>query len=251
MTEAQQAKRVIIVDDEPIMRLDLSSMLEELGFVVVGEAADGFDAVERCRGQRPDIVLMDIKMPIFDGFGAAETIIGEDLADCVVLLTAFCDAEFIERANQLGVSGYLVKPIDQRTLLPAIEVALAQSVRLRESRKETREAIQKLEESRLIERAKILVARERGTSEGEAYRELQRMAMNKRCSILSLAETVVQRNSHREVVNRAKQFLMAHEGLSEQAAFKRLNALAKTHDVPIEQVAKQLLAKLTKSGYQR
>ena len=248
MIETKEGKRVVIVDDEPIMRLDLSSMLEELGFIIVGEAADGFDAVELCRGQRPDIVLMDIKMPIFDGFGAAETIIGEDLADCVLLLTAFCDAEFIERANQLGVSGYLVKPIDQRTLLPAIEVALAQSVRLRESRAETKDAVRKLEESRLIERAKILVARERGISEGEAYRELQRMAMNKRCSILSLAETVVQRNSHREVVNRAKQFLMAHEGLSEQAAFKRLNALAKTHDVPIEQVAKQLLAK---SGYQR
>ena len=241
-------KRVIIVDDEPIMRLDLASMLEELDFAVAGEAADGFDAVELCRQHRPDIVLMDIKMPIFDGFGAAETIIGEDLAGCVVLLTAFCDEEFVERANQIGVSGYLVKPIDQRTLLPSIEVALAQSLRLRESRTETREAVKKLEESRLVERAKILVARERGISEGEAYRELQRMAMNKRCSILLLAETVVQRNSHREVVNRAKQFLVAHEGLSEQAAYKRLNALAKTQGIPVEQVAKQLLAK---SGYQR
>ena len=193
----EKTKRVLVVDDEPIMRLDLTSMLVESGFAVVGEAADGFDAVELCREHRPDIVLMDIKMPVFDGFGAAETIIGEDLAGCVVLLTAFCDEEFVKRAGQIGVSGYLVKPIDQRTLLPVIEVALAQSLRLRESRLETREAVQKLAESRLVERAKAIVAKERGISEGEAYRELQRMAMDKRRSIFSLAETVVQHHSRR------------------------------------------------------
>lgn len=193
----EKMKRVLVVDDEPIMRLDLTSMLVESGFAVVGEAADGFDAVELCREHRPDIVLMDIKMPVFDGFGAAETIIGEDLAGCVVLLTAFCDEEFVKRAGQIGVSGYLVKPIDQRTLLPVIEVAFAQSFRLRESRLETREAVQKLAESRLVERAKAIVAKERGISEGEAYRELQRMAMDKRRSIFSLAETVVQHHSRR------------------------------------------------------
>lgn len=235
-------KRVIIVDDEPIVRLDLASMLEEGGFAIQGSASDGFDAVELCRKHNPDIVLMDIKMPVFDGFGAAETIVAEDLAGCVVLLTAYCDEAFVERANQIGVSGYLVKPIDRRTLVPAIEVAFAQSARLRESRKKTTEVVKKLEESRLVERAKVIVARERGISEGEAYRELQRMAMDKRRSISSLAEIIVQRNSEREVVNRAKKMLMVDEGMSEEAAFRRLNVLAKNSGVSLEHAARQTIA---------
>ena len=194
-------RTVVVVDDEPIMRLDLRMMLEELGLSPVGEASDGFDAVEVCRQQRPDVVLMDVKMPVFDGFGAAEVILIEELAGCVVISTAFFDAQFIERANQIGVTGYLVKPIEQRLLLPTIEVALAQSERLREARRQTKAAQQKLADSRVIEQAKALLARERGIAESEAYRELQRLAMDKRCSIASLAATVVQRSSQREVVN--------------------------------------------------
>ena len=127
-------KTVLIVDDEPITRMDLSDMLRELGFGVAGEAADGFDAMELCRLKRPDVVLMDVKMPIFDGLSASETILAEELAGCVVLLTAFSDPEIIRRAGAAGVTGYLVKPVDQKSLLPTIEVALAQSLRRSASR---------------------------------------------------------------------------------------------------------------------
>ena len=107
---------VVIVDDEPITRMDLSDMLRELGFTVAGEAADGFDAIELCRSLRPDVVLMDVRMPVFDGLTATETILEEDLAGCVILLTAFSDREIIDRASRAGVTGYLVKPIDQKSL---------------------------------------------------------------------------------------------------------------------------------------
>ena len=134
-------KRVIVVDDEPITRMDLRGMLGDLGFEVAGEAGDGFDAVEVCRRLQPDVVLMDVKMPVFDGINAAETILQQDLAGCVVLLTAYGDREIIDRASAAGVTGYIVKPVEERLLLPTIEVALAQSQRLRQSREETRRAV--------------------------------------------------------------------------------------------------------------
>lgn len=235
-------KTVVIADDEPIMRLDLTLMLEELGYTAVGEASDGFDAVELCRSLHPDVVLLDIKMPVFDGLGAAETIIDEDLAGCVVLITAFFDAQFAERAAQIGVTGYLIKPIDSHRLLPALEVAISQGRRLREARARTRAAETKLSESRLIERAKALLAQEESVSESDAYRKLQRLAMDKRCSIASLAETVVKRSSQRETVNRAKQILMRRDGLSDAAAYKKLTRLAEGAGVPLLQTARDLLA---------
>jgi len=114
-------KTVLIVDDEPITRMDLRDMLTDLSFDVIGEAADGFDAIEFCRARRPDLVLMDVKMPIFDGLTASETILGEELAGCVVLLTAFGERDIIDQANRIGVTGYLVKPIEQRLLLPTVD----------------------------------------------------------------------------------------------------------------------------------
>ena len=133
-------KTVAVAEDEPITRMDICAMLEDLGFSVTGEASDGFDAIELCRRTRPDVILMDVKMPIFDGLAAAETICREDLAGCVVMLTAFSDEEIVARAAKAGVTGYLVKPIDRSKLLPTIEVAYAQSCRLRESRQAAEEA---------------------------------------------------------------------------------------------------------------
>ena len=122
-------RRVIIADDEPITRMDLSDMLTELGFQVVGEAADGFDAIELCRSLQPDVVLMDVKMPIFDGLSAAETILSEELAGCVVLLTAFSDRELVRRAGEAGVTGYLVKPVDAGQLRTVLERYLKKTAR--------------------------------------------------------------------------------------------------------------------------
>lgn len=185
-------RTVLVVDDEPITRLDLVQMVQELGMQVVAEAGDGFDAVELCRSCHPDVVLLDVRMPVFDGLGAAEVIIEEDLAGCVILLTAFSDKELLERAGQIGVTGYLVKPVEQRLILPAVEVAWAQSARLREARHESRQARQRLSDAKLIDRAKEIIAKQSGTTEAQAYRDLQRMAMNKRCSIASLAAAILE-----------------------------------------------------------
>lgn len=128
-----EKRTAVVVDDEPITCMDVAEMLREMGFDVVGEAADGFDAVELCRVHRPDLVLMDARMPVFDGLTASKTILEKHYCNCIVLLTAYQDRDMIEKATKAGVSGYLVKPIDQTRFQPAIEVALAQSKRLRQS----------------------------------------------------------------------------------------------------------------------
>lgn len=182
---------VVVVDDEPITRMDVTGMLLELGYDVVGEAADGFDAVSLCQSKHPDVVLMDVNMPIFDGLTASDIIITENLAGCVVLLTAFNDDEIIDKASKIGVTGYLVKPVEQRRIKPAIEVALAQSEKLRTSKKETEKAQKQLEDSRLVARAQAIIAKKEKCTESEAYAMLRSMAMDKRVSMAVLAKAVL------------------------------------------------------------
>lgn len=233
---------ILVADDEPIIRLDLRQMLEELGYEVVAEAADGFDAVEFCRSKRPDVALLDLEMPVFDGMTAAETILSEGLAGCVVICTAFADEEFIARAGQAGAAGYLVKPIEQRMLRPTLEVALAQSRRLAESQEETRAAEQKLQESRLIERAKSVLARERSIPEADAYHEMQQLAMRKRTTMASIAQAVLDQSTRHDAVGRAKALLMREKRLSENAAYKLLVRRAAEHGVPVTEEARRFLA---------
>ena len=183
--------RIVIAEDEPITRMDISGMLTELGYEVAGEAADGFDAVELCKQKCPDVVLMDVKMPVFDGLSAAELIIREKLAGCVILLTAFNDDDIIDRAAKIGVTGYIVKPIEQRLLRPTIEMAVAQSERLAQSRKETEKAEKQLNDSRTVARAQAVLAKKQGISESEAYAVLRRMSMEKRVSMTVLALAVL------------------------------------------------------------
>lgn len=182
---------VVVVDDEPITRMDVTGMLLELGYDVVGEAADGFDAVSLCQAKHPDVVLMDVNMPIFDGLTASDIIITENLAGCVVLLTAFNDDEIIDKASKIGVTGYLVKPVEQRRIKPAIEVALAQSEKLRTSKKETEKAQKQLDDSRLVARAQAIIAKKEKCTESEAYAMLRSMAMDKRVSMAVLAKAVL------------------------------------------------------------
>ena len=236
-----EKRRAIVVDDEPITRIDLRQMLTEMGFTVVGEAADGFDAIALCRHCHPDVVLMDIKMPVFDGMTASETLIREELCGCVVLLTAFQDRELIERAGRIGVTGYLVKPVEERLLLPTLEVAMAQAARLREARREAEEMKRQMEEQKLIQRAKALLAKSEGTSEGEAYCRLQRLAMEKRCTLVSLCQAVVAQQSGRETLRRAKEQLMARQGLSEPEAYQAVSREAKARGLSLEEAARALL----------
>ena len=176
----------------------------------------------------------------FDGFGAAETILGENLAGCVILLTAYNDRESIDRAKQIGVAGYLVKPVEQRLLLPTIEVAMAQSERLRQSREETERSRQELADSRLIQRAQAVLAKRENTSESEAYRILRQMSMDKRVSMATLAEALLEQELRRDDVAYVKKKLMTDRGLSESAAFKRISDRAKELGCSREQAAKAM-----------
>lgn len=241
-------KTVIIVDDEPITRMDLSDMLQELGFDVVGEAADGFDAIELCRIKVPDVVLMDVKMPIFDGLAASETILSEELARCVVLLTALNDRDVIDRARKAGVTGYLVKPIDQKSLLPTIEVAYEQSCRLWNARKEVIEAQQRVQNERIIHKAKQYLARSQGCSETDAYRQMRKTAMDKRISMVTLAQRIMEQASRTDDVAAAKELLMRRLNIPEDKAYRRITTLAKARGCSIEEAARQLRADLTRRG---
>ena len=236
-------RTVIVVDDEPIIRLDLCQMLEDLNFDVVAEGEDGFDAVEICRQKEPDIVLLDLEMPIFDGMTAAETIVSEGLAGCVVICTAFADESFIGRASQAGVSGYLVKPIEQRMLQPALEVAWAQSQLLLKSKSETEEANKKLEEQKIIERAKGKLAKEKNISESDAYREMQKTAMEKRVSILMIASAILNQEIRKNDIIRTKELLMREKHLSEKEAYKMIAKEAAHNKESMNKAASRIFEK--------
>lgn len=236
-------KTVVVIDDEPIIRLDLCQMLEELNFQVLAQGADGFDAVEICRKHHPNIVILDLEMPVFDGMTAAETILTEELADCVVICTAFADKEFIKKAGDIGVSGYLVKPIEQRYLGPAIEIALAQGKIISSYKKDAKDAERKIEESKVIDRAKGCLARAKGILEIDAYREMQKAAMEKRVSILVIAKAILSQESRQDEVMRAKKILMRDKGLSETEAYKILSKYAARYKVSIQEMAARFLEK--------
>lgn len=197
-------RTAIVVDDEPIIRIGLCQMMEDIGFHIVGEGEDGFDAVAVCREKKSDIILLDLKMDVFDGISAAETIIKENLVKCVVMCTAYADDESISKAIEIGVSGFLVKPIEQKTLKAAIEVAWAQRQRLSELQKQTAEAYRKIEENKIIEIAKGALAKANNITEAEAYRYMQKSAMKKRVTIASIAKTVVEINSRNNMKKTSK-----------------------------------------------
>ena len=165
-------------------------MLEEEGFEVVGEAADGEAAVRLARDEKPDLVILDIKMPGMDGLTAAETISGEGLA-AVLILTAFSQKELVQRAAEAGAMGYLVKPFQKSDLLPAIDVALARYQQIEHLRRETTDLSDQLETRKLVDRAKGRLMDDRGLSEAEAFRHIQKRAMDERMSMKAVARAVL------------------------------------------------------------
>lgn len=195
-------ERVLVVDDEPIICMDICQMLESLEYEVIGYACDGFDAVEICRKETPDIVLMDIEMPVFDGLNAAETILNEKIATCVILCTAYADEEFVAQANKIGVAGYLVKPVTARNLKPSLAVAWNQVKKLAESESKVQAAGKKLEESKVIDRAKAILAKEKNILEADAYREMQKLAMQKRVQLVKIAEMVLENDKRKSARNK-------------------------------------------------
>lgn len=180
--------RVVVADDEPITRMDLKEYLQSEGYVVVAEASDGIDAVEACKAHRPDLVLLDVKMPLLDGISCAQIISEAGYADTVVLITAYSEIDLIEKAKSAGVSSYLVKPIDEKSLIPTIEIASARSRDMKQLRQDVREMSTRLEDRKVIEKAKGIIMIREQLSEQEAYDYIRAISLNKCLSMRCVAE---------------------------------------------------------------
>ncbi len=185
--------RVVIADDESIIRMDLREMLTNLGYLIVGETGDGISAVNLARELRPDLVIMDIKMPDLDGIQAARILTEERIAP-VLLLTAFSQQELIEGAKEAGVVGYIVKPFRESELVPAIEVALARFREFKALEKELTDTRNILETRKIVERAKGVLMDTQGLKEAEAFRKIQKLSMNTRKSMREVAEAILLAN---------------------------------------------------------
>ena len=182
--------RVVIAEDEAIIRLDLRELLEEEGYEVVGETGRGDDAIDLFREVVPDLVILDVKMPGLDGLSAARHIASERLA-AVLILTAFSQRDLIERARDAGALAYLVKPFQKRELIPAIELAMARHAELTSLERHVDDLEARLEARKLIDRAKGRMMSEPGYDEQRAWRFIQTRAMNERVKIADVARRVV------------------------------------------------------------
>lgn len=188
---SSETTRVLIAEDEALIRLDLKEMLEEEGYAVVAEAGDGQQAVERATELRPDLVILDIQMPVLDGLSAAEQIAAARVAP-VIVLTAFSQRELVERARDAGAMAYLVKPFSKNDLVPAIEVARARFAEMTALDGEVRTLEERLETRKVVEQAKGRLMADQGMTEAEAFRWIQRTAMNQRTSMKALAQAILQ-----------------------------------------------------------
>ncbi|MGY1743663.1 MULTISPECIES: ANTAR domain-containing response regulator [unclassified Blastococcus] len=187
---SSEPTRVVIAEDEALIRLDLKEMLEEEGYVVVAEVGDGQQAVDRARELTPDLVILDIQMPVLDGLSAAEQIAADRVAP-VIVLTAFSQRELVERARDAGAMAYLVKPFSKNDLVPAIEVARARFAELAALDGEVRTLEDRLEARKVVEKAKGVLMTRQGITEAEAFRFIQRTAMNERTSMKALAQRIL------------------------------------------------------------
>jgi response regulator NasT len=186
-----QTTRVVIAEDEALIRLDLKEMLEEEGYAVVGEAGDGETAVKLAEEHRPDLVILDVKMPILDGISAAERIAKERLAP-VLMLTAFSQRELVERARDAGAMAYLVKPFSKSDLVPAIEMAVSRFTELKQLELEIADLTQRLETRKLVDRAKSVLQTKYGLTEPAAFRWIQKTSMDRRMTMQAVAQAVIE-----------------------------------------------------------
>ncbi|MGW7620302.1 ANTAR domain-containing response regulator [Streptomyces antimycoticus] len=183
--------RVVIAEDEALIRLDLKEMLEEEGYSVVGEAGDGETAVALAQEHRPDLVILDVKMPVLDGISAAERIAADRIAP-VLMLTAFSQRELVERARDAGAMAYLVKPFSKSDVVPAIEMAVSRFTELKTLEQEVADLSQRLETRKLVDRAKSILQTQYGLTEPAAFRWIQKTSMDRRLSMQQVAEAVIE-----------------------------------------------------------
>ncbi|MDR2564742.1 MAG: response regulator [Bifidobacteriaceae bacterium] len=184
------ARRVVVAEDEALIRLDAVEILREAGFDVVGEAANGEEAVKLAEELRPDVVIMDIKMPVMDGLTAADKI-GQDRLAPVVMLTAFSQQELVERARDVGAMAFVVKPFTAADLLPAIEIAIARHDEIVSLEEEVSNMEERLETRKRVERAKGLLMEKMELNEPEAFRWIQKTSMNRRLTMREVADAVI------------------------------------------------------------
>ncbi len=188
---APPPRRVLIAEDEALIRMDLAEMLREEGYDIVGEAGDGQEAVELAEQHKPDLVIMDVKMPRRDGIDAAAEIASKRIAP-IVVLTAFSQRDLVERARDAGAMAYLVKPFTASDLVPAIELAVSRFSELTALEREVETLSDRLETRKLVERAKGLLQVKQGMTEPEAFKWIQRAAMDRRTSMKRVAEVVLE-----------------------------------------------------------
>ena len=182
-------RRIVVAEDESLIRIDIVETLKDQGFDVVGEAGDGLQAIELAKELKPDLMVMDIKMPDMDGLSAAEEI--AKLRIPVVFLTAFNQQELVSRASEVGAMAFLVKPFSPEDLLPAIEVALSRFQQLTQLESEVSDLTERLETRKLVERAKGVLGVQMGLSEPDAFRWIQKAAMDRRIGMVDVARTIL------------------------------------------------------------
>jgi len=183
-------KKILIIEDESIIRLDLSSIISENGYEVIGEAGDGEKAIELAFSLEPDLIIMDIKMPKLDGLKASR-IISKKIDVPIILLTAYSHKEFVEQSKYANVVAYLVKPVSEVDLIPAIEVALNQAEKIQEIRNAVTLAQNELEQRKIFEKAKGLLMEKEGLSENEAYQKIRKISMDSHKSMVTIATSII------------------------------------------------------------
>jgi response regulator NasT len=180
--------RILVAEDEALIRMDLVEMLVEAGYEVVAEASDGVQAIELAQLHKPDLAILDVKMPVLDGISAAEKIIARAP---VLMLTAFSQRELVERARDAGVMAYVVKPFSIGDLVPAIEIAISRHLQMRSLADEVADLHERLETRKIVDRAKGILMQALNLSEPEAFSWIQRAAMDRRMTMKEVAQAVI------------------------------------------------------------
>lgn len=183
--------RILIVDDDPIVRLDIRHLLEIANYEVVAEASDGFEAIEYCQKYRPDLVMMDIQLPLLDGLTATKKIMDDRLALSVILLSGFSDDSYIQKAKSYGASAYLVKPLQSRSLIPMIEVCIEKGRKDLSLSQEMEKLSKKIGDRIIIEKAKGLLMARNHLTEPEAFKQIRTISMQKRVPMAEIAKLLV------------------------------------------------------------
>ena len=182
---------IVIVDDDPITRMDVRGILESKGYNVVGEASDGFSAIDVCKKYKPSLVIMDVDMPNLDGIRTSKIITKDNLAGGIILLTGHEGEEYLEKATSVGAFGYLVKPIDDKSFIRNIEICLSKVSEFEKLKNDLDNVSTKLNERKIIERAKGILIKEFNISEDEAYRRIRKLCMDKRTTMAEIAKVII------------------------------------------------------------